>query len=561
MEVKYSITNLATEFLQFNVKSVLTDKEIIKKCLVVDDYILIEQSDITVFKIDPNQRLFIYNDKIKLKKLFMKGKIENKDEIESNSNNNSNEKILSITGNSAGSIIIMSTNNIYKYDAITCHTVLLTFYKSVNNENKLPIFNNYITSIFVWNGEFFNSNETSNINKDETPVLFTILASGEEGDLLVTKENLEDEENEKNEICLEIVKKFFQKVTSIYFKKIDMSEDKKQDESIETKVFYLIIAFTRQGAYICLINYDTTDLENFILALKKSVYQPIYKLKQNDLVGDWFNYFTSVDNSNLDLIPKSLVAFNINFTGYFCELKNIEEILEEYDNILESGKPSLNIPIIKNVIQIEAYEEIEKGLKFDKTTNFEDLIDIKCYGSLLFIIFPNKVFVYNNKLKSIVILWRFPNESFSFFFCFDLYFKPFVPLNSRNNSQPNNVNSNNILFSNTNNNNNIMNIFSDKRKHFYVLQVYKRKALFTKFNCNLEDKQVILFGNSKVKPPKKLFKNFLDKRNKSSESKSEVISKDNTKEIKEKSIKFNLENQNTKESPSISIKSGKFIIN
>ena len=250
MNTEYKISNIHHENLNINIKLPLIK---FKKLFTFEDFIILVHSSVLFFKGDISTKKIIFLQDFIL---------------------DSKEEFIDLYPVSSSCIYIITTNTIYKYDVTQNTKQVVLFNKIViGAETNFQLFTSSITSFAGLDiGSFIvsntnlnvtnqNNNNTNNNNNNnaDTPILFSILSYGEDGNLFISRNSTEDKDIGLITVEVELVKKFFQKITKIELKKFNYqaSDDMitSDNQSFES-TYYLITIFTQLSALICLINHN-----------------------------------------------------------------------------------------------------------------------------------------------------------------------------------------------------------------------------------------------------------------------------------------------------------------
>jgi hypothetical protein len=370
--------NLLTQKLTIQSKGEINNWQNIA---VSDNYLIIKDNNIQIFEIDLNANIAIFLFEVKIKEELL--------------------KIISIDKNN---IFLFFSTSVVKFDIPTKVLHPVKFCKIINEE-KIPINTADITSIYF--------NEKIKLSFDEKNYYFGLMTVGEEGELLISKEILEEKETGNFEISCEPVRNFWKDV-----KHVELKVFYPKDKALSRGSFFITVITSTIGWYTVIKIPDLNDYNSLVEEFKKTKWNILFDLSSFSVGNIFHSFYYDINYGT----PISFVALTDTLKLKYVEFDEIGRDGVEDGDINYSNKNNFHnfnnfdeiknnhIPGIKREIDINFENEIKISGLDNRGIKLENLVGTHHYFDTVYVSFKNRIFLFDIMNKEMLTFKKYESE-------------------------------------------------------------------------------------------------------------------------------------------------------
>jgi hypothetical protein len=381
---------------------------------VTDNYLIIKDDNIQIFEIDQNSNSAIFLFEVKVKEELL--------------------KIISIDKNN---VFLFFSTSIVKFDIPTKNLHPVQFCKIINDE-KIPINTSDITSIYF--------NEKIKLSFDEKNYYFGLMSVGEEGELLISKEIIEDKQTGNFEISCEPVRNFWKEV-----KHVELKVFYPRDKTISKGSVFITIITNTIGWYTVIKIPDLNDYYSLIEEFKRTKWNILFDISSINVSNIYHSFYYDTNYGT----PVSFIALTDTLKLKYCEFEE-SAFYEDGDNLkmrssINSFNPNQSNPnqgtgknfmlnIINSVntlqynisntdqsnyqgtsrgktsqpirreIDIDFEYEIKNSGLDNRGLKLENLVGTHHYHDTVYVSFKNRIYLFDIFNKEILTMKKYESE-------------------------------------------------------------------------------------------------------------------------------------------------------
>lgn len=387
MNSSLKLKNLITQKLNIQAKGEINFWQNIA---VTDNFLIIKDDNIQIFEIDQNSNSANYLFDVKVKEELL--------------------KIISIDKNN---VFLFFSTSIVKFDIPTKNLHPVQFCKLINEE-KIPINTSDITSIYF--------NEKIKLSFDEKNYYFGLMTVGEEGELLISKEIVEDKETGNFEISCEPVRNFWKEV-----KHVELKVFYPRDKSISKGSVFVTIITNTIGWYTLIKIPDLNDYYSLVEEFKRTKWNILFDISNLNVSKIYHSFYYDTNYGN----PISFILLTDSLKLKYCEFEetrfyendikmrspsNANDRKQEYNfshsdqSNLHGSFPGLPYQPIKREVDIDFEYEIKNSGLDNRGLKLENLVGTHHYHDTVYVSFKNRIYLFDIFNNEILTMKKYESE-------------------------------------------------------------------------------------------------------------------------------------------------------